>query len=164
MNTLPMWEQGDDPVVVLTPSEMAMGANAGAQRRIYNIVKKHPPMFPSARGQWHEDIEGALAEMALAKHMGVYWQGKGSVRGPDVGDFEVRWTPWETGKLVLHEKTDKPGKRYHLVTGEYGQYTLRGWYTMEEGCRPEYWDDTQKYPQHFIPQGVLHKGIMVGEI
>jgi len=60
----------------LAYEEMLVAAVAGSYRRIRSISRgKKDRHGHSGRDVWSMDIEGALAEMALAKHLGVYWSG-----------------------------------------------------------------------------------------
>ena len=59
---------------------------------------------------WQIALEGCLGEMALAKKLGWYWDGKGVKRAPDVGQVDVRTTPLERGRLILHP--DDPDERF----------------------------------------------------
>ena len=104
---------------------------------------------------WQMGIEGALGELVIAKHFGIFW-GKGSYGTDDVGPYEVRQTPLAHGKLIIHPG-DKDDKRYYLVTGVLGTYYIRGYMYARDAKNPKYWSDPQgtNRPAFFVPQSDL---------
>ena len=104
---------------------------------------------------WQMGIEGAMGEMVIAKHFGIYW-GKGSYGTDDVGPYEVRQTHHAHGKLIVHPD-DKDEKRYYLVTGILGNYVIRGYMFAKDAKQQKYWSDPQgtNRPAFFVPQSDL---------
>ena len=49
------------------------------------------------------NVEGALAEMSVAKACNKYWS-SGNVKELDVGAWEIRNTPNPTGDLVIRQR------------------------------------------------------------
>lgn len=104
---------------------------------------------------WQMGIEGALGELVIAKHFGIFW-GKGSYGTDDVGPYEVRQTPLSHGKLIVHPD-DKDDKRYYLITGLLGNYYIRGYMYARDAKKDKYWSDPQgtNRPAYFVPQSDL---------
>lgn len=72
------------------------------------------------------DVEGAMAELAVAKALNLPWDGKflpipiwdeWKHNGNDVGSLEIRSTTRSDGRLILHP-SDKDWSPYLLVTNE----------------------------------------------
>lgn len=146
--------------IVLSPSEIQMAAFVGCQRatenikkgEIYNVSGEDETTF------WERMVGGAVAEAAFAKHLNVYWW-KGNRNDPDVGEFEVRTTPYASGHLHI-KPNDPEGKRFYLLTGACGIYYIKGWFTAEEAKQHPEWLYSRKIgrdPQYWIPQSSLHK-------
>ena len=145
------------PVVTLSPAEIYWAACAGCMRHAQNLKNAKQPRhgIDAATADWQAHIEGALGEMALAKHLRIYWPGKGELTDPDVGPLEVRTTPYEHGKLILHP-SDGDDSIFWLLTGFNGTYNVRGWISGRDGKRDIYWSDpVGGRPAFFVPQDAL---------
>ena len=145
--------------IVLSPSEIAMAAFVGCQRAVQNIQNKETYSVSGEKEDtfWQRMISGALAEAAFAKHLNLYWW-KGAKNEPDVGEFEVRTTPYANGDLHI-KPNDPKGKRFYLLTGANGTYKIRGWFTAEEAKQHPEWLYCKKEGrtvQYWIPQKHLH--------
>jgi hypothetical protein len=143
-------------IVQLTPYETYWAACAGVARQVENLKNGKQPMYGvNQRMDWQVHVEGALGEMALAKHLGLYWSGKGQLTDPDVGAVDVRTTAHESGRLILHD-ADEDDRRYYLLTGYNGCYNVRGWIMGRDGKVSDYLDDPIGGRQaYFIPQSSL---------
>jgi hypothetical protein len=142
------------PIILLTRAEIMEGALVGAMRRINGVMARRREVhFVNGRegDGWTSDIEGALGEMALAKHLGRYWS-DGSFRGGDVGDLQVRTTAHERGHLLLYPH-DRDDSLFVLVVGKYGQYRIAGQILGAAGKQPEHWQEEKA--TYFVPQSVL---------
>lgn len=104
---------------------------------------------------WQRKIEGSLAECAFAKFKNIYWN-KGVFPNPDVGEFEVRSTPYENGYLRI-KPNDPDDRKFYLLTGINGKYTIRGWMYAKDAKQGKYWKSikTGRPPQYFVPQSDL---------
>lgn len=148
--------------ITLTPSEILLGATAGMMRRIFAIKNS----IQNANGydgenSWQIDIEGALGEMAVAKHMNRYWAGKGRMRDFDVANScDVRTGAKHTHRLILHPNDDDD-RVFWLATGSNGKYRIHGWIKAIDGKKPEYWGEKGQpgRPAFFVPQHALHDGM-----
>lgn len=139
----------------LTPAEIMQGAIAGVMRQTENLKLGRKPAYGAGRSNdWQLNIEGALGEMALAKHLDKYWH-KGTFRGADVGQYQCRTSSRDNGDLILHPR-DGDKSVFFLVTGRNGSYVIRGWIHGAEGKREEFWrDPAGGRPAFFVPQSVL---------
>ena len=141
--------------ITLAYDEVLVGAQIGAMRQVENIKFGQP----NKRGyrennNWQLHIDGALAEMALAKHLGLYYS-KGWIRAGDVGEFEVRSSKLSHARLIVH-KDDKPDSWYWLLTGTENKWTVHGGMLAKDAMQEKYWDDpTKGRPAYFVPQSDL---------
>jgi len=144
--------------IQLSPSEIAMASFVGCQRAVQNIQGGKTKSNSGEPEHAHFDrmIKGALAEAALAKHLDRYWW-KGQKDLPDVGEVDVRCTHYENGHMEIHD-WDKDNRKYYLLTGMLGSYTIRGWIYGKDGKKPEYWRVMQpgRPEQFWVPQAVLN--------
>lgn len=143
--------------VELTLAETLLAAYAGAMRQVENLKKDRTPYHGAGDKQdWQLHLEGCLGEMALAKHLNVFWSGKGGFRAPDVGELEVRTTRHENGRLILHP-ADSDDATFYLLTGVNGTYDVRGHILGRDGKREEFWADPtgQGRGAFFVPQSHL---------
>lgn len=93
---------------------------------------------PDRGDKWDRDIEGAAAEMALAKALGRYYEPTNmTFKGHDGCGVQVRSTRHPAGHLIIRDN-DSPDEDYFLVTGERGDYVVRGWIRGSEAMRSEY--------------------------
>ncbi len=145
-------------VIILEEHELFMGALMGLDREMRALKRGARDRY-AAKSPWEDHIEGALAELALARYLGVYWNG-GAVGDSDVaGGYEVRRTPHENGHLTIFQSNPNDAP-YVLVTGRAGRYTLQGWIMGSEGKRPNYLQTgygqvTFSQPTYWIPQSAL---------
>ena len=121
---------------------MTQAALVGVMRQITNLRDgRRDAHGASLSTGWQIHIEGACAEYAVAKHLGVFWNGNmGNLKADDVGPFQVRSTEHANGRLILHEG-DPSDKLYVLVTGRCPSYVIQGWIKGEDGQNPKYWTD-----------------------
>ncbi len=100
--TLPKWYE-----VFLTPIELMIALMAANGRYINAIKGGNSDTVEGSEGRHlMTDCVGAVGELALAKHLGVYWSGIGSLAGTDVGRiYEVKSTDRPDGNLLVHYKS-----------------------------------------------------------
>ena len=78
--------------------QIMMGVYAGGVRHLQFLKRNARPMYgKDVSTVWGDQIEGALSEYALAKHLNVHWEGVGVAGGDDLKDEEVRVTTYENG-------------------------------------------------------------------
>ena len=142
--------------VRLTLAEMQIAAQVGIQRQIQNLKTGAVPAYGAgSKNDWQLHVEGALGEMALAKCLGVYWDGKGKMRAPDVGECDVRTRSKHSYDLIIHDRDDDD--RYiYLLTGGNGQYIFHGGIYARDAKQKRYWKDPAGgRPAYFVPQAHL---------
>jgi hypothetical protein len=113
--------------ITLNPDEIQYGANVGIMRSMDSIRGGfNKPSFYQKR-DWNVDIEGALAEMAMAKMLNVYWDGHiKSFKNADIdGQFQIKSTNHRNGSLVFRP-ADKEVYTYILVITDCPHYTIVG--------------------------------------
>src|SRR5262245_12661761 len=88
--------------------------------------------------RWGSQIEGAAAEMAVAKHLNVFWDGgmDNFMTWGDVGGYEVRLRLEEDKDLYLNDR-DESWKVFICVTGCIPTFKLWGWCHAEDGQTAE---------------------------
>lgn len=143
--------------VVLQWYELLQASEIGRMRKIHSLSKGLSNNHGFSGNGWNEDIEGACAEQAVAKALGIYWDGGiDTYKAGDVGPYQVRWTPSHSNSLIVR-KQDNSQAVYILVTGMCPAYTLQGWVRGGEAQRPEWLRDYNgRPPAWFVPTGSLH--------
>ena len=103
--------------VPLTWREVALGGEVGVHRRIHRLAKARRDDgygYPNEADVWTREVNGALAELAVAKALNVYWTAMAQQSGPDVCGLHVRWAA--RPELVVRPYEDDDWT-YVLVTG-----------------------------------------------
>lgn len=142
--------------VTLDWYELSVAAHVGQMRRVESM-RRGCTRADGTTPEWNTDVEGAAAEMAVAKLLGRYWSGSvNAFHDPDVGIIGVRHTTRPDGKLIVRDR-DKDDVLYVLVTGSNGSYTIHGGImgadarALDEYRRnPNGWGDAW-----FVPQSEL---------
>jgi len=140
-------------IVRLTQNQFLLAALVGLVRQIAASEKGQADKFEGAGDRWATDIEGACAELAAAKGLGIFWPAlvaPGKTASDLVG-WEIRWTARADGCLIVRPRDD-PERRYLLVTGARGSYELRGWIHGREARRDEWRREDGVW---FVPQAAL---------
>jgi len=144
-------------VVHLEKYELGMAANVGSHRQLSAILKKSEPRFAEQfPGQLHDNhIRAAMAELAVAKHLNVYWGGHVDTYQtmPDVGEYEVRYSTRNDLKIK-----DNDHGRVISVTGVPPDFYIAGWYDADQAKQDKYKKDFGNGgpPAYFIPHKSLH--------
>jgi hypothetical protein len=141
-------------MVRLSGDEMYQGAIVGLRRQLRAVVKGSKPRFPERYpGElFAYHIIGAMAEVAVAKYLGVYWSAHtGKFSCGDVGEFEVRWSmrsdlkvrPRDSGIIVS-------------VTGQPPEFKVVGWISADRARRLVGLTSPAKgKPAYFVPHEML---------
>lgn len=151
----------------LTAAEMLVAGQVGLMREVSARRKGSVPDFGfrNENEAWGHHIIGAMAEMAFAKAMGLYWgAGVDTYRVGDVGDVEVRWNNggerWDptTKRRVPFaprlkiRAVDKPGRIVALVRGVAPLLIVAGWIKAEAGMRDDWLESPREgKPAYFVP-------------
>jgi hypothetical protein len=139
--------------VDLTPEEMRRWAYAGVDRRISAMAmgRKGAHGFDREFEAWQIDIEGLLAEAAVAKALNLWFSPITGELDTHLGDvapgIQVRSTrhgydKTNIGNLLIHD-SDKDDDRFILVVGSYGKYRIAGWIHGRDG-KQEKWKRQHK--------------------
>jgi hypothetical protein len=150
--------------VTLTHAEIMFCVTLAGLRRCAilrdNLSGAKTEMIDTGDGGWSSDMLGAMGEMALCKHCGVYFL-------PTINTFRsaydvpalrcnVRTRSQARYELIVreHELVRKPCV---LVTGQQPFFAIRGWYWQDEAGNPDWLRDHGGYgrPAYFVPHSVL---------
>ena len=150
--------------IEFTPDELRKWARAGVDRRVNAIEKQRRGAHGFNRKDfWQLDIEGVLAEAAVAKALGLdEWEPVVGQLDTELGDvmsgLQVRSTWYAKGNLLIHE-TDADDDKFVLVTGAAPTYMIRGWCHGRDGKKPELWKTVSKgqtsRSAYWVPQDKL---------
>lgn len=142
--------------VTLSWPEAAMASDVGRMRQLSSIKAGLVDAHGFTGDGWSEHIEGACGEMALAKHLGVYWDGSvNSFHRPDVGKFQVRTRSRREYELIVRE-ADHDDDVFVLVTGKCPHYEVRGWIVGKDAKRDEFKASHGNRPAaYFVPHDAL---------
>ena len=128
--------------VELHPLELTVAANTGITRRVKSR-EDHRADTPMKQGtEWQNDICGAIAEMALAKALNVYWvPSVDTFKLPDIGtNLQVRSTTLERGKLIVRPR-DSDDEIYVLGIEKTPLVSFKGWMYGKDAKNAEHWFD-----------------------
>ena len=143
--------------ITLTTSEQFTGANIGIYRRIQSLQKNSQDTVPVDHDYWTIDVEGAMAELAVANVLERYWPGGvNTYTSPDIPpNIQVRWTYRLDGSLIVRKK-DKDDHIFVLVTGRCPNYNVCGWIRGSDAKVPKHLRDPhQAGESYFVPQSFL---------
>ena len=150
---------GHEQVVTLTWYEVRLGATVGLERRVRAMQAGYPDRnFQTDSNRWNDHVEGALAEMAVAKQLGQFWNGSIDTYrdGGDVGAYQVRSSP-SIHDMVVRDR-DKDEEIFVKVFGRAPTFTIYGWITGAEAKRDEWRGDRGNGgpPAFWVPRDRLH--------
>lgn len=117
----------------ITWSEVAIAAHVGMQRQIHSLKDGRKPAHGFVGDEWGIHIEGACAELAVAKFFNLYWEPRiNTFRQPDIGDcIQVRRRSNSDYELLVRPK-EKNEEFFVHVTGRAPLFAVHGWMTGEE--------------------------------
>lgn len=144
--------------VELTDHEMRLAAHAGVERQLEALRLGRQDNHGFEGDGWGVHIEGACAEVAVAKATGRYWDAV--VRRPedlagDVGrGLQVRSTRRSNGSLIIHH-SDPDDAAFVLVVAKPPVFNLVGWIRGRDGKHDEWWRADLPRPAFFVPQREL---------
>lgn len=144
--------------IVLSDAEMTMAANVGVMRRISSIKQKLKNIIKLTEYEkWGIDICGAFGEMAVAKALGLYWEGGvDTFKAPDIGQFQVRSSRHTNGRLIVRDN-DHDDDIFILVVGKAPSFEIVGWIKGKDAKTDAYLDNPNELrPAWFVPQEALH--------
>ena len=132
----------DIVIVELTWYEIRCAALVGLERRVRAMERGHQDCnLQTDSNRWTDHIEGACAEMAVAKYLGRYWSASIDTyrTGGDVGAYQVRSSP-TIAELKIHDR-DKDQDIFIKVYGRVPNFRLFGWIMASNGKEPRWYHD-----------------------
>lgn len=150
--------------VTLEPYEAQMAAEVGMRRQLSSTLKGMQQRVNIPGGysgnNWTEHIEGAAAELAVAKYLEVYWAGSVDtfVKDGDVMGMEVRASIREDKRLKVADN-DPPNRIVIGVHGRMPHFEITGWIMAGVAHQMhQYRDDPGMVgkPAYFIPTHALN--------
>lgn len=148
--------------VVLDWFEVRLAAQVGLERAMRSLIRDSAPAAPDPRksareGWWREGIEGACGELAVAKALGVYWNGSIDTYklGGDVGELQVRTRSRANYDLIIRDR-DRDEDIFILVVGTAPRFRIVGRIRGRDGKRDQ-WRRAHggMAPAYFVPQCAL---------
>lgn len=143
----------------LTWPEVEIGAQVGMQRNIQCLKEgRKPGAGQPSDNLWTTNIEGAQAEMAVAKHFGVYWSGNiGNYDADDVSFYQVRANLTRRTDCMYLRPWDKPDKAYISVLSFVPDFIICGWMLCRDGRREKWLGGAPgRPPCYCVPRSALH--------
>lgn len=132
---------------VLSWDEVRLASIIGCRRNLSSLEKKQKHLAGMANWDgWSAHIEGACAELAVSKIMGITWDchvDEYKRKQGDVGGWEVRSSKPQFAKLRINPNDDDD-KQYLLVIGTAPTYRVAGWVYGYEAKRPEWFTTFKK--------------------
>lgn len=146
------------PIVVqLDLSDMHLAAIIGVERTIDAQKSGRAGRYgKSDAPDFAGDVNGCMGEVALAKHLDMFWSGTlGNILAADVGaHLQVRTTAYRDGHLLLHQP-DNDDQPFVLAVIKLPKVMLVGWSFARDGKREEFWRPGIDRPCFFVPQQQL---------
>jgi hypothetical protein len=143
-------------VVTLTWHEAIMAAHIGVMRQVAAIKAGKKDRHGYDGEGWNEHCEGACGEVAIAKMLGVFWDGSVNTwSAHDLPGLQVRTRSRHDYELLVRP-CDCNETPWVLVTGKCPNYRVRGYVYGREAKRREW---LQSYggrpPAYFVPHSNL---------
>jgi hypothetical protein len=145
--------------IQLEEGEIRIAAAIGVEKSIRAIRHglQHRWGTPEDASMWHNNIEGAMGEIAVAKYRGIYWGGSldSFLTLPDVGtNLLVRTRSKPIYQLFVRQHELHDNMIYVLVRGRCPNYEVIGYINGAAVKMPEYWDSS--WNAYLIPDEVLN--------
>jgi hypothetical protein len=139
--------------VSLTFGELASAAMVGVYRQLESIRKGGKDQTASKDSPFTIHIHGAMAEQAVAKHLGLHWcSGVNTFADPDINPgIQVKWRSYDQGDMYIPVKA-KDDEVYILVTGQPPTFTIRGFISVPEAKQFPVKAPGGFKPAHCVPQ------------
>ena len=148
--------------ISLNKNEIYTAAMVGVKRRIdsYSFDKTNKFINPDV--WWDMDIEGACAEMAVAKALKIYWDySVNTFSAPDVGLFQIRHTKIPHGKLIVRPQ-DSDSETFILIVGSSPDFDIKGYMNGGEAKQDKYLSSPNgKAPCWMVPQEDLSPSFLL---
>jgi len=145
--------------IELTKPELMVAGLVGNMRSVSSLGRLTQNKHSPNDSEWQIDVDGAAAEMAFAKWMGVYYEPSvNTFKAPDIGSIQVRSTKLENGRLIIRSN-DVKDEIVVLVINRMPTYIMAGWLRTSEAKKDKYLYDPngKKAPAWMVPQSDLNK-------
>lgn len=154
----------DMRTVLLSKSDCAWAASVGQKRRREGRRQKlRLEEGFGGNACMETDIDGAAAELAFCRWMGIPWAAKvNTFHEPDVDpNFQIRSTRWPSGRLIFRPN-DPPDHLYVLLLGSMPKFTVQGFIPGAK-CRQIEWIKSVNGhpPAWWVPQDSLEPASML---
>lgn len=143
--------------VVLTWHEAAIASHVGWMRQIKSLTDGRKDRHGFTGDGWSEHCEGACGELAVAKFLGIYWNGSiDTWKDNDLPGLQVRTRSLDTYGLIVRPN-DSDDATWVLITGRCPTYRVRGWINGRDAKRPEWLaNHAGRPPAYFVPAEQLN--------
>lgn len=134
-----------------------MASHVGWMRQLAAVRAGRPDRHGYEGDGWSEHIEGACGEIAVAKALGLYWNGSVDTfkLGDDVPGLQVRTRSRDTYELIVRPN-DPDDATWVLVTGRTPMFWIRGWIFGRDAKRQEWMQNHGGRPSaYFVPHVAL---------
>jgi len=136
--------------------EILMASEIGRFRQLAAMKKGLDDKHGFAGEGWSEHVEGACGELAVARFLGIYWDGGiNTFKKPDLPGLQVRTRSRDSYDLIVRPG-DSDLDRFVLVTGRCPEYQIRGWITGSNAKKSDYLQVYGGRPAaYFVPASAL---------
>lgn len=136
--------------------EAAMAVNVGWMRQFKAMTAGKHDCHGYAGDGWSEHIEGACGEMAVAKSLGIFWDGSVNTwKAADLAGMQIRTRSRHEWELIVRPGDDDKAA-WVLVTGRCPHYVVRGWIAGADAKRADWLQNHgNRPPAYFVPQHAL---------
>lgn len=153
-------------IIKLTEAHMRLAANLGVERRLAALSGGLDGRYGVATADnWERDINGCLAELAVAHYLNLFWCGTiKQTKERDAGALvDVRSIDRPDRRLILHPG-DPDAVPFVLVHVRAPVCDLIGWMYASEGKQQQWWADPTGAGRaaFFVPQEEVRKRRMEG--
>jgi hypothetical protein len=144
--------------VTLCDEDYELAQRIGTARTAEARQSNRPGRAGCPPNNIEQDIDGAAAEIAFARVIGVAPSISCSPsREPDVAGFHIRSTSRPDGKLIVRPG-DSKSNVYVLVVGAGKEWRIIGSAEGYEAARPEFWyDQNGRSGCYMLPQSKLRR-------
>lgn len=135
------------PIIELELHEIEVAGFMATKRQAQNLYRGRKDAHGAKKESGLDlHFNGCLGEIALAKHLNVFWSGAlGRLKASDVGMFQVRATAKSDGNLLLHDE-DKDDDVFVLARVNGKEVDLRGFILCAKGKDKKYWTPDGAFP------------------
>lgn len=138
--------------------ELQVAAACGASRQIESFRLSAQPKLNY--WSWHSHIEGAAAELAVAKYLNCHFPASvNTFKGADLGkniQVRAREPNAKYPPQLIIRPTDQDDEVFVLVVGASPNWEIIGGIVGRDGKRPEWIKDPgNKGPAYFVPKHYL---------